>query len=300
MAVRTHYDILGLSPSASQEELKRRYRQLAMRYHPDRNHAPGANDLFIAINEAYQVLSDPLKRRQYDRRLQQIRQGYVVPQRPTRTPAPPQPQPQGARTAEPQTKFTEAYFRAKQAQARRHAAEFKPYTWPMKIVCGLWLLFGLFLSLDVLLQQERGPLPVEAVGLKVGRSFSHTQLWVSDEILALTSPWERLLAPGDLVQWHRSRWLGITLEVTLKPQGSKRRLAWLWQEMRKQPDLPSFGTPFSPKPHIYGIFSPAWILMILATLLGLALPRRFSERVFQVGLLSSFFGFFTILFLILL
>jgi molecular chaperone DnaJ len=64
---RDLYDILGVSREASDDELKRAYRKLAMEYHPDRNKSPGAEAKFKEINMAYGVLSDPDKRRAYDR-----------------------------------------------------------------------------------------------------------------------------------------------------------------------------------------------------------------------------------------
>ncbi|MFZ9520419.1 MAG: DnaJ C-terminal domain-containing protein [Silvanigrellaceae bacterium] len=62
-----YYELLGISKTASEEEIKKSYRKLAMQYHPDRN--PGnkqAEDKFKQISEAYAVLSDTEKRRQYD------------------------------------------------------------------------------------------------------------------------------------------------------------------------------------------------------------------------------------------
>ncbi len=67
MEDRDYYKILGVNKSASEKEIKRAYRKLALKYHPDRN--PGdkkAEEQFKLINEAYAVLSDKEKRRQYD------------------------------------------------------------------------------------------------------------------------------------------------------------------------------------------------------------------------------------------
>jgi len=65
---KDYYGILGVPRNASDAEIKKAYRKLAMQYHPDRN--PGkekwANEKFKEINEAYGVLGDPQKRRQYD------------------------------------------------------------------------------------------------------------------------------------------------------------------------------------------------------------------------------------------
>jgi DnaJ-class molecular chaperone len=63
---RDFYDVLGVSKSASAEELKRAYRKLALEWHPDRNKSPEANEKFKEINEAYAVLSDPKKKETYD------------------------------------------------------------------------------------------------------------------------------------------------------------------------------------------------------------------------------------------
>jgi curved DNA-binding protein len=67
MAKREYYEVLGVKKTATEEEIKKAYRKLAMKYHPDRN--PGnkpAEERFKEINEAYAVLSDKGKRQQYD------------------------------------------------------------------------------------------------------------------------------------------------------------------------------------------------------------------------------------------
>ena len=60
------YNILGVSPTASTDDIKKAYRALAMRHHPDRNPNSNAEVRFNAIKKAYELLSDPQKRAEYN------------------------------------------------------------------------------------------------------------------------------------------------------------------------------------------------------------------------------------------
>jgi len=63
---KDYYKILGISRTASEDDIKKAYRKLALKYHPDKNKAPGAEERFKEVAEAYEVLSDKRKRDIFD------------------------------------------------------------------------------------------------------------------------------------------------------------------------------------------------------------------------------------------
>jgi curved DNA-binding protein CbpA len=82
---RDYYEVLGIAPDASAEEIKEAYHRRAFQYHPDRNRkSEEGNKKMQEINEAYAILSDPIKRREYDlprgygRRVPKFKQGSKV------------------------------------------------------------------------------------------------------------------------------------------------------------------------------------------------------------------------------
>ena len=67
MAKRDYYEVLGLAKNAGEDDIKKAYRKLAMKFHPDRNSGKDAEEKFKEVKEAYEVLSEPAKREAYDR-----------------------------------------------------------------------------------------------------------------------------------------------------------------------------------------------------------------------------------------
>lgn len=63
---KDYYEILGIEKEAADVEIKKAYKKLALQFHPDKNNAPGAADAFKMIGNAFAVLSDPQKKKQYD------------------------------------------------------------------------------------------------------------------------------------------------------------------------------------------------------------------------------------------
>jgi curved DNA-binding protein len=80
MSVKDYYTILGVSRSASGDEIKKAFRRLAMRYHPDRNpdNSIEAGEKFKDINEAYEVLGTNEQRQHYDRMISRAGQHRTV------------------------------------------------------------------------------------------------------------------------------------------------------------------------------------------------------------------------------
>lgn len=63
---KDYYEILGIGQDCSEDDLKKAYKKMALKFHPDKNHAPGATEAFKAIGNAFAVLNDPVKRKRYD------------------------------------------------------------------------------------------------------------------------------------------------------------------------------------------------------------------------------------------
>lgn len=64
---KDYYKILGISRGASDDDIKKAYRKLALKYHPDKNKEPGAEEKFKEVAEAYEILSDPKKKEIFDK-----------------------------------------------------------------------------------------------------------------------------------------------------------------------------------------------------------------------------------------
>src|SRR5690606_4660052 len=80
MQFKDYYSVLGVEPSAGDAEIKSAYRRLARKYHPDVSKEPGAEERFKAVNEAYEALRDPGRRKAYDQlRARGYRPGDEVP-----------------------------------------------------------------------------------------------------------------------------------------------------------------------------------------------------------------------------
>ena len=78
--MKNYFAILGLGQDASLEEIKKAYKTLALQFHPDKNNDPGAEERFKEIGEAFENLTDPVKRSEYDKfRLRNVSHPFTLP-----------------------------------------------------------------------------------------------------------------------------------------------------------------------------------------------------------------------------
>ena len=68
LKIKDYYELLGVSKDATDSDLKKGYRKMALQFHPDKNNAPGADEVFNSIKNAYAALSNAEKRKQYDKK----------------------------------------------------------------------------------------------------------------------------------------------------------------------------------------------------------------------------------------
>ncbi len=78
MKYKNYYEILEVNRKSSDQDIKLNFRRLAKEYHPDKNKEPGAEEKFKDINEAYAVLTDPERRRKYDRQVAKYGYGFAT------------------------------------------------------------------------------------------------------------------------------------------------------------------------------------------------------------------------------
>ena len=80
---KDYYDILGVDRKAPEQDIKKAYKRMALKFHPDKNKDPGAEEKFKEIAEAYDVLTDPNKREIFDRHGEEGLKGNVSKRNPS-------------------------------------------------------------------------------------------------------------------------------------------------------------------------------------------------------------------------
>ena len=138
----THYTVLGLSEQAAPADIRREYRRLVLLTHPDRTADPAAHQHYLAINAAYEILSDPAKRASYDTSLARLRQPAPVPEAASESHPDPAMRRRGFRRARPAARRPSVPIHI------RYAEEFKRVLPRFRVAAWLSLLAVLLLAID--------------------------------------------------------------------------------------------------------------------------------------------------------
>ncbi|MFM7859459.1 MAG: J domain-containing protein [Flammeovirgaceae bacterium] len=265
--MKDYYSILGLPTTASDAVIKRQYRKLALQYHPDKNKSPEAAQIIQEVNEAYDVLSDPQKRTQYDQLLSG--QYVIVP-----------PVPETPRHRDPR-------YRPKSAEYVRKSRENSFYMYMkqnlkyMVLVSKCTLAFTLFCLTDFVLPSVKEVHQILYTSKTVNAQQSQESrgefvLYLENgSVIQLSHDFEENFLEGDKVDFNRSRVLSVPVRLLNQRTGFSTRVP-----------LSFFGNFF---------FFP--IILFFTSALGIFFNDEGTEFKFNVGLFNLIFFFFNLYFL---
>ena len=281
---RTYYDILGVSPKATTDEIKKAYRRLAMQYHPDNNPHPDAKEQFIQINKAYEVLQDVQKRWRYDLLLND-----VLPNSSKRTGTPP-----------PQQDFSRPdprYYQAKANKEKRQYQEFLSYRFPAKLSIFLVLIFSFFILLD---RQLSTFSPGEKI-IRLGPNGEGDYTVITDKATYhLERESGKLLLKGDslfvLVTPFMEK--SVRLEV-YRPRPKAMSASPSFFKSASKPSTGQMILSYHTRKSIYNVFIFIPLLGLIVGVVGLFLPPKYPMRVFQFALFAAMLSVFNLIFLML-
>ncbi len=154
--VKDYYKILNISHKATNEEIKKSYRRLALQYHPDRNKDPKRSIMFLEVNEAYQVLSDKAKRDRYDV-IYLLHSRYGVDfkiERPAKHPPASYKKPPTYKKSTPHSRRSTKHYRARRKRKKHNPDEFKHHAKYARVILFCCFLFSSLLLLDYILPAQ--------------------------------------------------------------------------------------------------------------------------------------------------
>jgi curved DNA-binding protein CbpA len=209
--LKNYYFILSLNIYASDAEIKRAYRKLAVQFHPDKNKSPEAEEIFKEVNEAYEVLGDPVRKAIYDQMLrgeETVEQEPEAPKHrdPRYRPRPPQEH------ARPRKPTHREEILAMMAENLRYAL----------IVSRLTLLFSVILIADYSLPPKKTR--TEVLTQNPTNSGSTFKLELSDgKSVSVSRDAARKLRHSERISIYRSAWFAVPL--VLEDEGTHYRTA---------------------------------------------------------------------------
>lgn len=187
---------MGLNIYASEAEIKQAYRKLALQFHPDKNASKEAAAIFIEVNEAYEVLGDPLRKREYDKLLLGAPAEPVVVHRdPRYRPKPPGQGQSGSR--------------------RRQALEtMRDYLKYAVMLSRLALLFSAVLLTDYSLPTKKTRQEIIIIDSRATRRESRFEMSLQDgEVINLNPEKAAKFNEGTTILLYSSAWFSVPIEI---------------------------------------------------------------------------------------
>lgn len=255
---QNYYQILGVNQKVGSRELRKTYRLLAVKYHPDSSEIPGAHHYFIQINEAYQTLSDPIKRRRYDLTLDLHKNTSFT---------------HDANVAQPYYKNTyRPPTKASEEDKEREFDRYIPYT---RLSAILTSLFSLLLIFDFLLISPTNVQQVEKLIFVEGPMGEIScNIKGGGETFLLDIEKVKKMNVGDYYRLQVSPVLNIVSHVEMVSSEEDS----FENEDQVECFFPHYG--------IFNVFFFFIILMIGASTCGLLIPKIKSGLLFNFGLLN--------------
>jgi curved DNA-binding protein CbpA len=260
--LKNYYFILSLNLYASDAEIKQSYRKLALQFHPDKNPTPEAEAIFKEVNEAYEVLGDPLRKAIYDQMLRGVPAEEQIQEEPKRTHRDPRYRPKPTAHGPRRPTHREEIL-AMMASNLRYAL----------MISRLTLLFSVILITDYSLPSVKTVTEVLAENpTNRGSSF---KLELRDgKTVSVTREGARNLRSATKIGVYRSAWLAVPLSV--------------------EDEATHYRAPVYVS--IYGNFIFWPILLLLTSLVGTFYWKGVEFR-FNVGVVNFILFLLTLIFL---
>jgi curved DNA-binding protein CbpA len=263
--MKDYYKILGVRSTAHEADIKRAFRQLAVRYHPDKNPDPSAELLFKEINEAYTILSDPQKRAGYDWKRQKPLADLEPAPPQHRDPAYNRPRPKGPpRKSERQRMF-------------EMMSRYQPAIYRITFIC-------FFISMSMLVDYL---LPNRISEEKITKTYYHTT-----KAGRYSSTWHDMITSG-------GKKIELSFELAKYFQTDDTIIVTSSFVFGVNRSVEANGMFIPLRKSIYGnfVFAPAALLLISFVAIML---RKDIEKSFNYGIVTMVILFFTGVIILLL